>query len=50
MTHYVEKPYEISRLYDSVSYSKAGSVLYMWSNALTEKVFQRGLQNYLTIK
>ncbi|XP_030370583.1 aminopeptidase N [Scaptodrosophila lebanonensis] len=48
MSHYVEKPSEISLLYDSVSYAKAGSVLDMWRHALTNKVFQRGLHNYLT--
>ncbi|XP_073817390.1 aminopeptidase N [Musca autumnalis] len=47
MTHYVQKPSEISRLYDTVSYAKAGSVLNMWNHALTDKVFQRGLHNYL---
>uniref|UniRef100_A0A1I8P0A9 Aminopeptidase n=1 Tax=Stomoxys calcitrans TaxID=35570 RepID=A0A1I8P0A9_STOCA len=48
MTHYVQKPQEISRLYDTVSYAKAGSVLNMWNHALTDTVFQRGLHNYLT--
>ncbi|XP_075168274.1 aminopeptidase N [Haematobia irritans] len=47
MTHYVQKPSEISRLYDTVSYGKAGSVLNMWNHALTDKVFQQGLHNYL---
>lgn len=50
MTHYVEKPREISSVYDSVSYGKAGAVLLMWNHALTEKVFRQGLHNYLTIK
>lgn len=50
MTHYVQKPREISSLYDSVSYGKAGAVLDMWSNALTDEVFRRGLHNYLTVK
>ncbi|KAH8293674.1 hypothetical protein KR054_002725, partial [Drosophila jambulina] len=47
MSHFVQKPSEISLLYDSVSYAKAGSVLDMWRHALTNKVFQRGLHNYL---
>lgn len=50
MTHYVQTPAEISRRYDSISYSKAGSVLYMWQNALTDKVFRHGLNLYLTSK
>ncbi|KAH8375124.1 hypothetical protein KR200_003212, partial [Drosophila serrata] len=47
MSHFVQKPSEIALLYDSVSYAKAGSVLDMWRHALTNKVFQRGLHNYL---
>uniref|UniRef100_T1PH43 Aminopeptidase n=1 Tax=Musca domestica TaxID=7370 RepID=T1PH43_MUSDO len=47
MTHYVQTPSEISRIFDTVSYSKGGSVLNMWNHALTDKVFQRGLHNYL---
>ncbi|KAH8382803.1 hypothetical protein KR009_005333 [Drosophila setifemur] len=47
MTYFVQKPSEIGQLYDSVSYAKAGSVLDMWRHALTNKVFQRGLHNYL---
>jgi len=50
MTYCVEKPSEISLLYDSISYAKAGSVLDMWRNALTNTVFQRGLHNYLEAK
>ncbi|XP_054081471.1 aminopeptidase N-like [Zeugodacus cucurbitae] len=48
MTHYVQTPAEISNRYDSISYSKAGSVLYMWQSALTDKVFRDGLNIYLT--
>ncbi|XP_054081469.1 aminopeptidase N-like isoform X1 [Zeugodacus cucurbitae] len=48
MTHYVQIPAEISNRYDSISYSKAGSVLYMWQSALTDKVFRDGLNIYLT--
>ncbi|XP_055907199.1 uncharacterized protein LOC129942349 [Eupeodes corollae] len=47
MSHYVQKPSEIRSLYDSVSYSKAGAVLYMWEQALTDEVFRAGLNNYL---
>ncbi|XP_034485276.1 aminopeptidase N [Drosophila innubila] len=47
MTYFVEKPSEISLLYDSISYAKSGSVLDMWRHALTNTVFQRGLHNYL---
>ena len=50
MTHYVQTPSEISRVFDTVSYAKAGSVLNMWNHALTDKVFQRSLHNYLTVK
>lgn len=50
MSHFVQKPSEISLLYDSVSYAKAGSVLDMWRHALTNTVFQRGLHNYLVDK
>ncbi|KAH8417486.1 hypothetical protein KR222_000997, partial [Zaprionus bogoriensis] len=47
MTYFVEKPLEIASLYDKIAYDKAGSVLDMWRNALTNTVFQRGLHNYL---
>ncbi|XP_062123709.1 aminopeptidase N [Drosophila sulfurigaster albostrigata] len=47
MTYFVEKPSEIALLYDNIAYAKAGSVLDMWRNALTNTVFQRGLHNYL---
>ncbi|XP_030080693.1 aminopeptidase N [Drosophila hydei] len=50
MTYHVEKPSEISLLYDSIAYAKAGSVLDMWRHALTNTVFQRGLHNYLVKK
>ncbi|XP_067616530.1 aminopeptidase N [Eurosta solidaginis] len=48
MTHYVQTPSEISSRYDSISYSKAGSVLYMWQNAVTDDIFRQGLNIYLT--
>ncbi|XP_075168466.1 aminopeptidase N-like [Haematobia irritans] len=47
MTHYVQTPAEISSRYNHVSYEKAGSVLHMWNHALTDRVFKRGLQDYL---
>ncbi|XP_004523069.1 aminopeptidase N [Ceratitis capitata] len=50
MTHYVQTPSEISLRYDSISYSKAGSVLYMFQNAFTDEVFRLGLNLYLTSK
>ncbi|XP_017873368.1 PREDICTED: aminopeptidase N [Drosophila arizonae] len=50
MTYYVEKPSDISLLYDSIAYAKAGSVLDMWRHALTNTVFQQGLHNYLVEK
>lgn len=50
MTYFVEKPSEISQLYDSIAYAKAGSVLDMWRHALTNTVFQQGLHNYLVTK
>ncbi|XP_018799750.1 PREDICTED: aminopeptidase N [Bactrocera latifrons] len=48
MTHYVQTPAEISSRYDSISYSKAGSVLYMWQSAFPKNVFRQGLNLYLT--
>ncbi|XP_036342053.1 aminopeptidase N-like [Rhagoletis pomonella] len=48
MSHYVQTPSEISSRYDSISYSKAGSVLYMWQCALGDEVFRQGLNLYLT--
>lgn len=50
MTYYVQTPKEIASVYDYVPYDKSAVVLFMWSNALTEKVFKRGLHNYLTVK
>ncbi|ALC45616.1 CG31343 [Drosophila busckii] len=47
MTHFVEKPSDISQLYDNIAYAKAGSMLNMWRHALTNAVFQRGLHIYL---
>ncbi|KAL5284041.1 hypothetical protein ACFFRR_006360 [Megaselia abdita] len=47
MTHYVQTPREISSLYDSISYAKGSAILRMWNHAITEKVFQGGLQKHL---
>ncbi|XP_053685993.1 aminopeptidase N-like [Sabethes cyaneus] len=47
MTHYVETPTEISRLFDNIAYAKAASVLRMFSYAFTEPTFQKGLQYYI---
>ncbi|CAL7935735.1 unnamed protein product [Xylocopa violacea] len=48
MNHDASSPQEISRLFDSIAYQKAGSVIRMMSHILTPPVFQKGLQNYLT--
>ncbi|XP_043263382.1 uncharacterized protein LOC122403732 [Colletes gigas] len=47
MNKAVVSPSEISNLFDSIAYQKAGSVIRMMSSILTEKVFQERLQNYL---
>ncbi|CAK9834336.1 Aminopeptidase N [Anthophora retusa] len=43
----VESPEEISVLFDSIAYQKAGSVIRMMSHILTEDVFKNGLREYL---
>ncbi|CAM9811780.1 unnamed protein product [Lampetra fluviatilis] len=43
----INTPEEISELFDSISYSKGGSVLRMLSSFLTEPVFVEGLNTYL---
>ncbi|KAH8358874.1 hypothetical protein KR093_002950 [Drosophila rubida] len=48
MTHYVQTPTEISGRYNTFSYAKPASVLYMFKNAFTDAVFRRGLNKYLT--
>lgn len=47
MTHYVETPAEISRLFDNIAYAKAASVLRMLNYAITEPTFQKGLRYYI---
>ncbi|XP_017007594.2 aminopeptidase N [Drosophila takahashii] len=48
MTHYVQTPNEISNRYNTFSYAKPASVLYMFKNAWSDKVFRTGLNKYLT--
>ncbi|XP_072241404.1 aminopeptidase N-like [Leuresthes tenuis] len=43
----IQRPAQISELFDAISYSKGASVLRMLSDFLTETVFQKGLQTYL---
>ncbi|KAM4733439.1 aminopeptidase N-like [Anableps anableps] len=43
----IQKPAQISELFDAISYSKGAAVLRMLSDFLTEKVFTEGLQSYL---
>ncbi|KAG8012295.1 Aminopeptidase N [Nibea albiflora] len=40
----IQKPAQISELFDAISYSKGASVLRMLSDFLTEEVFTKGLQ------
>ncbi|XP_041853604.1 aminopeptidase N-like isoform X2 [Melanotaenia boesemani] len=43
----IQRPAQISELFDAISYSKGASVLRMLSDFLTEQVFTKGLQTYL---
>ncbi|CAL9697081.1 unnamed protein product [Knipowitschia caucasica] len=43
----IQKPEQISELFDAISYSKGASVLRMLDGFLTEEVFKSGLQTYL---
>uniref|UniRef100_A0A3P9H8D5 Aminopeptidase n=1 Tax=Oryzias latipes TaxID=8090 RepID=A0A3P9H8D5_ORYLA len=43
----IQKPEQISELFDAITYSKGASVLRMLSDFLTEDVFTKGLQTYL---
>uniref|UniRef100_A0A8C2X9K7 Aminopeptidase n=1 Tax=Cyclopterus lumpus TaxID=8103 RepID=A0A8C2X9K7_CYCLU len=43
----IQKPAQISELFDAISYSKGASVLRMLSDFLTEEAFTEGLQTYL---
>ncbi|KAG4071567.1 hypothetical protein HA402_011721 [Bradysia odoriphaga] len=48
MTYYVESPSNIDRLFDSVAYSKSGSILRMFQHALGKETWTKGLRYYLT--
>uniref|UniRef100_A0A8C2DQB6 Aminopeptidase n=1 Tax=Cyprinus carpio TaxID=7962 RepID=A0A8C2DQB6_CYPCA len=43
----IQRPEQISEVFDTISYSKGASVLRMLSDFLTEEVFTQGLQTYL---
>uniref|UniRef100_A0A671SNZ9 Aminopeptidase n=1 Tax=Sinocyclocheilus anshuiensis TaxID=1608454 RepID=A0A671SNZ9_9TELE len=43
----IQRPEQITEMFDTISYSKGASVLRMLSTFLTEKVFTQGLQTYL---
>uniref|UniRef100_A0A8C6UFB3 Aminopeptidase n=1 Tax=Neogobius melanostomus TaxID=47308 RepID=A0A8C6UFB3_9GOBI len=43
----IQRPEQISELFDAISYSKGASVLRMLSDFLTEDVFKMGLRTYL---
>uniref|UniRef100_A0A182S9X5 Aminopeptidase n=1 Tax=Anopheles maculatus TaxID=74869 RepID=A0A182S9X5_9DIPT len=47
MTYYTDTRQGISRLFDSIAYDKAASVLRMINYALGERTFQKGLRYYL---
>ncbi|KAG7263691.1 hypothetical protein CRUP_007759 [Coryphaenoides rupestris] len=43
----IQRPEQISELFDAISYSKGASVLRMLSDFLTEDIFKVGLSSYL---
>ncbi|XP_069384059.1 aminopeptidase N-like isoform X2 [Paralichthys olivaceus] len=43
----IQRPEQISELFDAISYSKGASVLRMLSDFLTEEIFVMGLRTYL---
>ncbi|XP_071654206.1 endoplasmic reticulum aminopeptidase 1 isoform X2 [Temnothorax longispinosus] len=45
----VENPVEIESIFDTVSYYKGASILYMLEVVLCENVFKRGLNDYLNL-
>lgn len=50
MTFYVETPSEIRSIFDSISYSKAASVIRMFYHVFTEEIFHNALHIYLSKK
>ncbi|KAG5670371.1 hypothetical protein PVAND_000642 [Polypedilum vanderplanki] len=47
VTSYVESPEEIKSVFDWISYTKAASIIKMFSHAFTEEKFNNALKNYL---
>nr|CAD7396258.1 unnamed protein product [Timema cristinae] len=47
MTNLVNSPADISSIFDSISYAKAGSVIRMMSHFLSTSIFKAGLNTYL---
>ncbi|CAG2063687.1 unnamed protein product, partial [Timema podura] len=47
MTNLVNSPADISSIFDSISYAKAGSVIRMMSHFLSTNIFKAGLNTYL---
>lgn len=45
----VKNPNEIERIFDTVSYYKGASILYMLEVVLCESVFKRGMNDYLNL-
>ncbi len=45
---HVKTPGDVDEIFDQISYDKGGSVLHMLEQYVGEKVFQRGLAEYLT--
>ncbi|XP_031332738.1 glutamyl aminopeptidase-like isoform X5 [Photinus pyralis] len=43
----VETPDQITEIFDAITYNKGASVLRMLDHAISEKVFQKGVTNYL---
>ncbi|XP_046398929.1 aminopeptidase N-like isoform X1 [Ischnura elegans] len=47
MNHRIEDWYDVEEAFDDISYEKAGSVIRMMSDFLSESTFSRGLATYL---
>lgn len=43
----VDSPGEIGEIFDSITYSKGGSVLRMLNHALNDQIFRMALSSYL---